>query len=82
MAVLGRVDAIVFTGGAGEKTPEVRERSLSGMEELGVVLDNEKNYKNFAQEGEISAENSRIKVFVIPTNEELRIAFDTHQLLL
>lgn len=81
MAVLGKVDAIVFTGGAGEKTPEVRERALSGLENFGIVLDNEKNYKNFAMEGEISAENSKVKVFVIPTNEELRIAFDTYQLI-
>lgn len=78
MAVLGRTDAIVFTAGAGEKTPEVREKALAGMEEFGIVLDNEKNYKNFSNEGEINAENSKIKVYVIPTNEELRIAFDTY----
>jgi len=81
MAVLGRVDAIVFTGGAGEKTPEVRERALSGLENYGIVLDMEKNYKNFAKEEEISAPNSRVKVFVIPTNEELRIAFDTYNMV-
>ncbi|MDD3725891.1 MAG: acetate kinase [Candidatus Ratteibacteria bacterium] len=80
IAVLGRVDAIIFTGGAGEKTPEVRERALSGLENFGIVLDNEKNYKNFAKEEEISTENSKVKVFVIPTNEELRIAFDTYQM--
>lgn len=78
MAVLGHTDAIVFTAGAGEKTPEVREKALSGMEEFGIVLDNEKNYKNFSNEGEISTPESKTKVFVIPTNEELRIAFDTY----
>ncbi|MCM8829506.1 MAG: acetate kinase [Candidatus Omnitrophica bacterium] len=82
MAVLGRVDAIVFTGGAGENVPEVRERALSGLENFGIVLDNEKNYQNFAKEEEISATNSKIKVFVIPTNEELRIAFDTYQMVI
>jgi len=78
MAVLGRTDAIVFTAGAGEKTPEVREKALSGMEEFGIILDNEKNYKNFSNEGEINAPDSKVKVYVIPTNEELRIAFDTY----
>lgn len=78
MAVLGRTDAIVFTAGAGEKTPEVREKALSGMEDFGIVLDQDKNYKNFSNEGEINAENSKVKVYVIPTNEELRIAFDTY----
>lgn len=81
MAVLGRVDAIVFTGGAGERTPEVRERALSGLENFGIVLDSEKNYKNFAKEEEISTPDSKVKVFVIPTNEELRIAFDTYQII-
>ncbi len=78
MAVLGRVDAIVFTAGAGEKTPEVREKALSGMEEFGIILDNDRNYKNFSKEEEISTKDSRVKVYVIPTNEELRIAFDTY----
>lgn len=78
MAVLGRTDAIVFTGGAGEKTPEVREKALSGMEGFGIILDNDKNYKNFSKEEEISAAESKVKVYDIPTNEELRIAFDAY----
>ncbi len=78
MAVLGRTDAIVFTAGAGEKTPEVREKALSGMEEFGIILDRDKNYKNFSDEGEINAPESKVKVYVIPTNEELRIAVDTY----
>jgi len=78
MAVLGRTDAIVFTAGAGEKTPEVREKALSGMEEFGIILDRDKNYKNFSDEGEINTPESKVKVYVIPTNEELRIAFDTY----
>ena len=81
MAVLGHTDAIVFTAGAGEKTPEVREKALAGMEGFGIVLDNEKNYKNFSNEGEISKPESKIKVYVIPTNEELRIAFDTYNIV-
>jgi len=77
LAVLGRVDAIVFTAGIGERDPVVRERSLSGMEPLGVKLDAGKNAGIIGQEAEISTPDSTIKVFVIPTNEELRIAYDT-----
>lgn len=78
MAVLGHTDAVVFTAGAGEKTPEVREKALAGLEGFGIVLDKKKNYANFSREEEISAKQSDVKVYVIPTNEELRIAFDTY----
>jgi acetate kinase len=81
MAVLGRVDAIVFTGGIGENVPLVREKSLSNMEFFGIILDEKKNEEIVGKEGEISKNNSLIKVFVIPTNEELRIAFDTYQII-
>ncbi|MGB9677011.1 MAG: acetate/propionate family kinase [Candidatus Ratteibacteria bacterium] len=82
MAVLGKVDAIVFTGGIGENVPLVREKTLNNMEFFGIILDNEKNEKIIGKEGEISKDNSLIKVFVIPTNEELRIAFDTYQIIM
>jgi acetate kinase len=82
MAVLGNVDAITFTGGIGENVPLVREKSLSNMEMFGIKIDIEKNKKIIGKEGEISSENSKVKVFVIPTNEELRIAFDTYQIVL
>ncbi|MCM8818774.1 MAG: acetate/propionate family kinase, partial [Candidatus Omnitrophica bacterium] len=81
MAVLGKVDAIVFTGGIGENVPIVRENSLNNMENFGVVLDEKKNKETIGKEGEISKEESRVKIFVIPTNEELRIAFDTYQII-
>lgn len=82
MAVLGKVDAIVFTGGIGENVPLVREKSLSNMDFLGIFLDEEKNKQIIGKEGEISKKDSQVKVFVIPTNEELRIAFDTYQLII
>lgn len=78
MAVLGRTDAVVFTAGAGEHRPLVREKSLEGLEEMGIILDREKNSSTTDSEGEISSRESKIKVFVIPTNEELGIALDTY----
>ena len=82
MAVLGNVDAITFTGGIGENVPLVREKSLNNMEIFGIKIDKEKNQKIVGKEGEISSEDSKVKIFVIPTNEELRIAFDTYQIVL
>jgi len=72
-AALGHLDAVVFTGGAGEMGPLLREAAVTGMEELGMVLDPELNRKAKSRnhEFEISASNSRIKLFVIPTDEEL-----------
>ncbi|MCM8771520.1 MAG: acetate kinase [Candidatus Omnitrophica bacterium] len=81
MAVLGKVDAIVFTGGIGENVPLVREKSLENLEIFGVIIDKDKNKEIVGKEGEISKEESNIKIFVIPTNEELRIAFDTYQIV-
>ncbi len=82
MAVLGNVDAITFTGGIGENVPLVREKSLINMEIFGIEIDKEKNQKTTGIEGEISSERSKVKIFVIPTNEELRIAFDTYQIII
>jgi len=81
-AALGRVDAVVFTAGVGENAPPVRELSLRGMESLGIVLDEEKN--RTAAEGrevDVSAADSRVKVFVIPTDEERVFIEDTVALL-
>lgn len=78
LAVLNKVDAIIFTGGVGENGAQTREDVIGNMENLGIVLDKEKN-KNFKR-GEvnlISARNSKVKIYVIPTNEELMMARDT-----
>ena len=76
-AVLGRVDAVVFTAGIGENSPEVRARTCSGLESLGISLDPEKNRLRSPGIREIQAPSSRIRVLVVPTNEELEIAEQT-----
>ncbi|MCM1989454.1 acetate/propionate family kinase [Oceanirhabdus seepicola] len=76
---LGGVDCIIFTAGIGENSSDAREASCEGLEFLGVRIDKEKN--NVAGKvAEISAEESIVKVFAIPTNEELMIARDTKEL--
>lgn len=81
LAVLNGADAVVFTGGVGENGAETREDIISGMENLGVVLDKEKN-KNFkrGQVQLISADNSKVKIYIVPTNEELMMARDTQEI--
>jgi acetate kinase len=78
LAEMGGADAILFTGGIGENSAEIRKRICSGLEFLGIELDDKLNeQKCFGAEGDISAANSKIKTWVIPTNEELMIARDT-----
>ena len=79
-AVMGGVDAIVFTAGLGENSPETREEVCQGLEFLGAVLDSAKN-KTRGKALEISTDDSKTKIFVIPTNEELVIARDTQALI-
>lgn len=74
------VDAIVFTAGVGENSPETREECLKNLEFLGIEFDEEKN-KVRGKLQEISKENSKVKAYVIPTNEELMIAKETVNLL-
>ena len=79
-AIMGGVDAIVFTAGVGENGPETREACLKGLEFLGVEIDKERNAVR-GKVREISKENCKVKAFVIPTNEELMIARDTVKLI-
>ena len=79
-AALGGLDCLVFTAGVGENSPETRERVCSALEFLGVKLDPEKN-KVRGKEMRISTEDSKVAVWVIPTNEELMIAQDTAELV-
>ena len=74
MAVLDRVDAIVFTAGIGENDDIVRAESLKGLAHLGIKLDAGKNATRSKQARCVSSDDSRVKVFIIPTNEELAIA--------
>ena len=78
LAVLNGADALVFTAGIGENSVPVREAILSGLTWFGIEVDPEKNV--FGVEGEISTPHSRVKVFVIPTDEELVIARDVEAL--
>jgi acetate kinase len=78
LAELGCADAIVFTGGIGENSAVIRERICTGLECLGLSIDKKKNSSlPSGTEGEITSEDSKMKAFVIPTNEELLIARDT-----
>ena len=82
LAALGGADALVFTGGIGENSAEVRERVCEGLEWMGVELDDEANRATTARrEGLISRAGSRLAVYVIPTDEELLIARDTVRLI-
>ncbi|MBM4083868.1 MAG: acetate kinase, partial [Planctomycetes bacterium] len=80
LAVLGRVHGIVFTGGIGENDPGIRWLACENLGGLGIQLDPVRNDAPAPAERLISAADSPVKVFVIPTNEEARIAFDTYEL--
>jgi acetate kinase len=77
LAAMGGGDAIVFTGGIGENSPDVRARICAGMEWAGLRLNADQNYQTVGREGQISADDSKLLVFAIPTDEELLIARDT-----
>lgn len=78
LAEMGGADAIIFTGGIGENSPVIRKRVCDGLSWMGLTLDGERNNLLMAgKEGEISVAGSKLRAFVIPTNEELLIARDT-----
>jgi acetate kinase len=77
LACMGGADAIVFTGGIGENSSEIRAQICEGLEWAGLKLDPVRNRQSGALEGQISTDDSRLHVFVIPTDEELLIARDT-----
>jgi acetate kinase len=79
--VLGKVDALVFTAGIGEHDPLTREKCCEGLEPFGLLLDHEKNKTGRGQARETSRSDSPVKIFVIPTNEELEIARQTVEVL-
>ncbi|THB78778.1 MAG: acetate kinase [Desulfobulbaceae bacterium] len=81
MAVLGRVDGLVFTAGIGENDPVVREQSLQGFEMFGIKLDPQLNSRREKSPFLISAADSKVAVWVIPTNEELAIARESIEVL-
>jgi acetate kinase len=77
LASMGGADAIVFTGGIGENSPEIRARICADLEWAGLRLDDNRNKRMVGSEGQISGDESSLHVFVIPTDEELLIARDT-----
>ncbi len=81
LAVLGRVDAISFTGGIGERAPGIRAEICSDLEPLGIVLDPVSNQGAAGGEATISHPRSRVRVLVVPTDEEVVIAADTYDIV-
>ena len=79
-AAMGGVDAIVFAGGIGENNPHYRTRVAQKLAFLGVAIDEEKNALR-GKEIDISAPNAKVRMLVIPTNEELMIAKDTYEIV-
>jgi len=81
MAVLRGCEVIIFTGGIGEHQHECRQRVLEGLDHLGIIIDEKANVEFNHKGGTISTAGSKVKVMVIPTNEELLIARDTYALV-
>ncbi len=80
-AVLGRVDAVVFTAGVGENAAPVREAAMEGLEQLGLAVDPELNAVRSGEPRLISPQGARVAVAVVPTDEELEIARQTYSLV-
>ncbi|MDO9109258.1 MAG: acetate kinase [Desulfatirhabdiaceae bacterium] len=81
LAVLGGADAIVFTAGIGENSPLIREWICEGMTELGIRLDPHHNHAVNGHPGEIQDPESRVRLLIVPTNEEAEIAIQTRDLI-
>ncbi len=81
IAAMNGLDNLVFTGGVGENSPDVRALTCQGMEYLGIKIDQNKNLAAKAVEADVAADDSRARILVIPTNEELVIARDTLRLM-
>ena len=81
-AVMNGLDAVIFTGGIGENAPEIRGGACSNMEFLGINIDDKANKGTRGRLSKISTDDSKVQVWVVPTNEELLIARDTKDLVL
>jgi len=78
---MGGVDCVVFTAGLGENDPSSRSKICKGLEFLGINIDEKKNNEGRGFAKVISTDDSKVKVFVIPTDEELMIARDTEEII-
>ena len=81
LAVLGRLDALVFTAGVGENSPEIRELCCRGLEALGIEIDGERNGGPGEGTRDLGSPAGRVRILVVPTNEELRIAQETKRVV-
>lgn len=79
MAILGEVDAIVFTGGIGENAWYIRERICQDLTRMGIRIDKDRNRMVTGKEGMISGDVTKVKVFVVPTDEEVSIVYETYE---
>jgi len=79
---MGGADAVVFTGGIGANSPEIRARICEGMDWAGLTINDARNKERVGREGMISAEGSKLLAYAIPTDEELLIARDTVRVIL
>ena len=77
----GNVDALIFSAGIGENDSFVRANVVHGLEGLGICLDEKKNTTRSGDEREISTDSSRVKILVLPTNEELQIALTAQDII-
>ena len=82
LATMGGADAVVFTGGIGENSPEIRNRICDGMQWAGLEIDASRNEQMIGREGLISTDGSKLLAYAIPTDEELLIARDTVRVIL
>ena len=81
MLQLGGLDALVFTAGIGEHRAEIRSKICSGLEEFGIEVDPQANESIRGKEGEISSPESKVKIFVVPANEELVVAREVQRFI-
>ena len=82
LAAMGGAEAIVFTGGIGENSADVRSRICEGLEWFGLKVDKNRNEQAIGKEERITTDDSKLHAFVIPTDEELLIARDTVRCIL
>lgn len=80
-AILGRVDALIFTGGIGENAPNTRQKICDELKHLGIHINHDLNFQDMRDERCIDGDDAKIKTLIIPTNEELEIAIETARVI-
>ena len=80
-AILGRVDALIFTGGIGENAPNTRQKICDELKHLGIHINHDLNFQDMRGERCIDGDDAKIKTLIIPTNEELEIAIETARVI-